>query len=212
MAKDASFAPPPCYPLTRSGTWIWRSDSPEGPFEELSNMSATPHDFMALDGTLVENPDGSPWMVYCHEWTQMQVGRMEVGRLKDDLSGLAGPVKEIFRADSVFGPNYVTDGPFCYRSPRTGKLSMFWSKFCDSGYSIISCSSKTGLAEGPWGDFKIVFAGNGGHGMVFKTFEGDLKLVMHKPEVRGHERIAFFEVAENDDGDLSISSGKFDNK
>jgi len=204
MAKDPSFEPPRCYPLTRSGTWIWRADSPEGPFEELSDMSATPHEFMALDGTLVVDPDGSPWMVYCHEWTQMQVGRMEVGRLKDDLSGLTGPIKEIFRVDSAFGSNYVTDGPFCYRSPKTGKLSMLWSKFCDSGYSVISCSSETGRAEGPWGDFRIVFAGNGGHGMVFQTFEGELKLVMHKPEIRGHERLAFFPIVETEDGGLSV--------
>lgn len=204
MAEDPSFAPPPCYPLTRSGTWIWRSDSPNGPFEMLSDMSATPHEFMALDGTLVKDPDGSLWMVYCHEWTQTQIGRMEVGRLKDDLSGLVGPIKELFRADSAFGPNYVTDGPSCYRSPRTAKLSMIWSKFCDGGYSVISCSSESGRAEGPWSDFKIMFAGNGGHGMIFRTFEGDLKLVMHKPEIRGHERLAFFPIVENEDGSLSM--------
>ena len=208
MAEDPSFAPPICFPLTRSGTWIWRSDSPDGPFEMLSDMSATPHEFMALDGTLVKDPDGSPWMVYCHEWTQTQIGRMEVGRLKDDLSGLAGPIKELFRADSACGPDRVTDGPFCYRSPRTAKLSMIWSKFCDGGYSVISCSSESGRAEGPWSDFKIMFAGNGGHGMIFRTFEGDLKLVMHKPEIRGHERLAFFPIVENEDGSLSMAVHK----
>ena len=197
MAPDPSFTPPPCYPLTRSGTWIFSADTPDGPFVQLSDMSATPHDYMALDGTLVEDPDGSPWMIYSQEWTQTQIGRLLAGRLKDDLSGLIGTGKELFKANAAFGQNYVMDGPFCYRSPHTGRLSMIWSKFCDSGYSVISCSSQTGRAEGPWGDFRMMFAGNGGHGMIFKTFEGDLRLVMHKPEIRGYERLAMFPVEED---------------
>lgn len=51
-----------------------------------------------------------------------------------------------------------------------------------------------------------MFAGNGGHGMIFRTFEGDLKLVMHKPEIRGHERLAFFPIVENKDGSLSMAT------
>jgi len=198
-AEDPNFRPPECYPLTRSGTWIFVADRPEGPFVQLSDMSATPHDFMALDGTLVVDPDLSPWMVYSCEWTQMQVGRMMAARLKEDLSGLAAPPKEIFRADVAFGDNYVTDGPFCYRSPKTGRLFMIWSKFCGKSYSVLSCESQTGCAAGPWRDFKILFADNGGHGMIFRTFDGDLLLAMHKPEVRGHERLALFPVEDKGD-------------
>ena len=135
-----------------------------------------------------------------------EVGRMAAARLKDDLSGLAAQPKELFRADVAFGKNYVTDGPFCYRSPKTGRLFMIWSKFCDKGYSVISCESKTGRAAGPWCDFKIVFADNGGHGMLFRTFEGELLLAMHKPEVRGHERLALFPV--EDDGNALVICGK----
>ena len=161
---------------------------------------------MARDGTLGVDPDGSPWMVYSCEWTQWQVGRMAAARLKDDLSGLAAQPKELFRADVAFGKNYVTDGPFCYRSSKTGRLFMIWSKFCDKGYSVISCESKTGRVAGPWGDFRIVFADNGGHGMLFKTFEGELLLAMHKPEIRGHERLALFTV--EDDGNALVICGK----
>ena len=199
MAGDPSFAPPECYALTRRGTWIWKADSPLGPFREHSNMSATPHDYVALDGTLLVDPDGTPWMIYCHEWTQMKIGRMDAGRLKDDLSGLAEKPTELFRADVAFGPDRVTDGPYCYRSPKSGKLFMIWSKFCGRSYSVISCESESGRALGPWSSFKTVFADNGGHGMIFRTFEGALKLVMHKPEVRGHERLALFAL--EDDGD-----------
>ena len=199
MADDPSFAPPECYALTRRGTWIWKADSPLGPFRGHSDMSATPHDYVALDGTLLVDPDGAPWLIYCHEWTQMKIGRMDAGRLKDDLSGLAERPVELFRADVAFGPDCVTDGPYCYRSPKSGKLFMIWSKFCGRSYSVISCESASGRAIGPWGNFKIVFADNGGHGMILRTFDGALKLVMHKPEVRGHERLALFDLV--DDGD-----------
>ena len=76
---------------------------------------------------------------------------------------------------------------------------MIWSKFCNGAYSVLSCESRSGKATGPWGGFKVMFAGNGGHGMIFRTFEGDLKLAMHKPEVRGRERLALFDL--EDDGD-----------
>ena len=141
-------------------------------------MSVTPHDYVALDGTLLVDPDGTPWLIYCHEWTQMKIGRMDAIRLKDDLSAAIGPPVELFRADVAFGSDRVTDGPYCYRSPKSVKLFMIWSKFCDSGYSVLSCESESGKALGPWGNFKIVFAGNGGHAMVFKTFEGDRKSVV----------------------------------
>ena len=199
MSDDPNFAPPECYALTRRGTWIWKSDSPMGPFRTHSDMSATPHDYVALDGTLLVDPDGSPWMIYCHEWTQMKIGRMDAGRLKDDLSGLARKPVELFRADVAFGSGRVTDGPYCYRSPKSGKLFMIWSKFCGESYSVLSCESESYKALGPWKNFKTVFAGNGGHGMILKTFDGELKLVMHKPEIRGIERLTLFDLA--DDGE-----------
>lgn len=203
MADDPSFAPPECYALTRRGTWIWKADSPLGPFRAHSDMSATPHDHVTLDGTLLVDPDGSPWMIYCHCWTQMKIGRMKAVRLKDDISGISGDPVEIFRADTPFGSGHVTDGPYCYRSPKSGRLFMIWSTFCGKSYSVISCESESGKAVGPWGNFKTVFADNGGHGMILKTFEGDLKLVMHKPEVRGVERLTLFGL-EDDGASLKV--------
>jgi hypothetical protein len=46
----------------------------------------------------------------------------------------------------------------------------------------------------------MIFEKNGGHGMLFRTFEGQLKLVIHQPERRGYERIAFFDVDDTDTG------------
>ena len=200
MADDPGFAPPKCYALTRRGVWIWRADSPLGPFELLSDGAATPHDVVALDGTLMTDSDGTPWMVYSHCWTQTKVGRMEAARLKDDLSGFAGKPIELFRGDTACGSNHVVDGPFLYRSPVTGRLSMLWSKFVDGSYSVLCCESETGKVAGPWGNFRVVFAGDGGHGMVFRDFSGKLRLVMHRPEIRGYERLAFFPVEDTSDG------------
>ena len=36
--------------------------------------------------------------------------------------------------------------------------------------------------------------------MIFRTFGGKLKLVLHQPERRGYERIAFFDVDDTDEG------------
>jgi hypothetical protein len=46
----------------------------------------------------------------------------------------------------------------------------------------------------------MIFEKNGGHGMLFRTFEGQLKLVIHQPERRGYERIAFFDVDDTVNG------------
>lgn len=210
MSDDPDFAPPKCYALTRRGVWIWRADSPAGPFELVSDMAATPHEVVALDGTLMIDPDGTPWMVYSHCWTQTKVGRMEAAPLKADFSGFAAKPIELFRGDTACGKDHVVDGPFLYRSPVTGQLSMLWSKFVDGSYSVLCCESKTGRVAGPWGRFRVVFAGNGGHGMIFRGFDGQLRLVMHRPEVRGYERLAFFPVADTPEG-LKIGeiSGKW---
>jgi len=79
------------------GTQVLVSDWPAGPFKPFRNGPHTPDDWMSLDGTLwVE--DGTPWMVFCHEWIQIEDGTMELVRLKPDLSGVIGEPKTLFRA------------------------------------------------------------------------------------------------------------------
>ena len=41
---------------------------------------------------------------------------------------------------------------------------------------------------------------DGGHGMLFKTFEGKLKLVMHQPNGDPYERPRIFDITETEDG------------
>lgn len=39
-----------------------------------------------------------------------------------------------------------------------------------------------------------MFEKDGGHGMIFKTFEGELRLVLHSPNGGGLERAHLFEL------------------
>lgn len=197
-------------PYLFRGTQIFQSDSPEGPFEALSLMPATPIDEMALDGTLwVE--DDIPYMVYCHEWVQTIDGEMKAVRLSDDLSETIGQPTRLFNASSAkwstgSSGSYVTDGCFLYHTNQ-GKLLMIWSSFMNGEYAIGVAESTTGKIMGPWKQFdEPLFNKNGGHGMLFKDFEGNLHLVIHVPNSpSGKERAHIFDIEDIGTG-LRLSS------
>ena len=75
------------------------SDSPEGPFANINyDAPVTPRDFMTLDGTFYVDHDGTPWLVYAHEWVQKVDGPMEAIALTPDLKTAVGEPKMMFRA------------------------------------------------------------------------------------------------------------------
>ena len=77
--------------LQPRGVWVFRSESPLGPFRPVKAGSVTPPEWMCLDGTLwVE--DGVPWMVFCHEWLQVGDGEVCEVPLTDDLRGIADEI------------------------------------------------------------------------------------------------------------------------
>jgi len=167
------------------GSQVLVSDSPDGPFRTFAPHSTMPSDMMTIDGTLwVE--DGVPYMVYCHEWVQVTDGAVGYVPLKDDLSDLAGEPKNLFRASYVNstwgapippdGSGYVTDGPYLYMG-KAGKLYMIWTTNNSCGIAI----SDSGKIAGPWRQQDEALFVNGGHGMIFKTFEGKPMLVLHAP-------------------------------
>jgi len=188
-------------------TWIYRAERPEGPFLPVSDKAVTPSGWIALDGTLAEQ-DGKPYLVFTHDWAQVADGTIELAPLKDDLSGLAGSPRTIIRASTISPGtmNGVTDGPFVYRSPKSGKLFITWSthnpaklRLKQGGYCVVSSESASGRLEGPWVNHRIIFDANGGHGMVFRAFDGQLKFVLHNPELWGSERFAIYDFT--DDGE-----------
>ncbi|MDY0355003.1 MAG: glycoside hydrolase family 43 protein [Sedimentisphaerales bacterium] len=183
---------------TARGTQVLVADSPMGPFQPFANRSHTDPNIMALDGTLwVE--DGVPYMVYCHEWVQIKDGTIALIRLKEDLSDVAGPPVTLFKAsDAPWTPEdrdrYVTDGPYLYQT-QTGRLLMIWSSFTETGYTTGIATSQSGRVQGPWVHMPVpLFRGDGGHGMIFRAFDGTLMLLMHGPNRSPNERACLFEL------------------
>jgi GH43 family beta-xylosidase len=188
--------------MRKRGTYIYRADSPAGPFAPLKKGSHTPEEWMALDGTLFEE-DGHPYMVFCHEWVQLIDGTMDVVRLKDDLSDTVGDPQLLFNASDAPGSRTdpkkgkVTDGCFLYRSHKSGKLFMIWSTFLPgSDYCVMLTESESGKIMGPWINQKPIYKKNGGHGMLFRSFDGRLMMALHQPNSGARERLHLFEVTD----------------
>ncbi len=187
-------------------TQICVADSPDGPFKVLGPKMQPPEDFMTLDGTLfIEN--GTPWMVYAHEWIQMLDGTMEAVPLKPDLSEAAGPPIYLFKASdapwlqdqkaSNRQRTYVTDGPEFYRT-KAGRLLMIWSSYRDGLYVETVAHSVSGTLRGPWKQDEPLVGEDSGHGMIFRSFDGRLMLVLHQPFNRARGKL--FEL--EDTGDM----------
>ena len=192
--------------FTHRATQIFHSDSPMGPFLPFEKKQPhTPMGHMCLDGTLwVEN--GTPYMIYCHEWVEVRDGEMCMVELKKDLSEPVGQPVRLFCASAAEwstgsdpgnpqNSTYVTDGCFLYRT-KTGKLLMIWSSFKNGSYAIGIAESATGNVYGPWlQQDDLLFEAHGGHGMIFKTFDGRLCLVFHAPNSPGGaERAHIYEI------------------
>lgn len=186
------------------------SDSPKGPFKPIADNALTPDDWQCLDGTLYVDKEGKPWLVFCHEWLQVNDGQICAVRISDDLSKPIGEPIILFRASD--GPwvgkkgvgSLVTDGPFLYRM-EDGSLAMLWSSFVSNGaYAVGYAKSLSGEIAGPWvQDIEPIYAFDGGHGMLFKTFEGKLMMSCHCPNTHQLKRILLFEM-EDKDGRLNI--------
>lgn len=184
--------PPEVWRVTHMrGTITAVADSPEGPFVPLkTDGPVPPADFMTLDGTL-HIEDGVPWMVYAHEWIQVIDGTMEAVPLKPDLSAAAGDPIHLFKASDAPWINpqlkpgkrenrYVTDGCELFRT-KTGQLLMLWSSYDKDGYVQTVARSESGKLAGPWQQLAPLVGKDSGHGMLFKTFEGQLMMVLHQP-------------------------------
>lgn len=193
------------------GTHIFRAESPLGPFVPLKSGSHTPAEWMALDGTLYVEED-KPYMVFCHEWVQTIDGTIDAVLLTHDLAGTIGPPRTLFKASSAPGAisapraGKVTDGCFLYRSPKSNRLFMIWSTFIPGKeYCVVLTHSESGKIAGPWKEQKLIYTKNGGHGMIFRKFDGRLMLALHQPNSGGKERLHLFEV-EDDGKSLSIQN------
>ncbi|WP_030037536.1 glycoside hydrolase family 43 protein [Streptomyces resistomycificus] len=216
------------------GTITAVSDSLLGPFTVVDGSRPTPPGhLMTLDGTLYVDPSGQPWMVYAHEWLQTVDGTMEAIRLAPDLCRTIGDPVFLFKASDASWiseripggvpnqlPPYVTDGPQLYRTPD-GSLLMLWSTYeknvagqgtaLSGNYVQTYAVSPSGDIAGPWRQHRPLVRDDSGHGMLFRTFDGRLMMILHRPfddargklyevELDGHELRLLHQCTDLDGG------------
>ena len=193
------------------GTHIFVCDTPNGTFTPVSKDPATPLDWECLDGTLYIDKKGKPHIVFCHEWLQVTDGTMCEIALSDDLSAPISAPRVLFRASDyvvskgqtpVEGKTYVTDGPYFIRCSDQS-LACIWSTY-DQSYVELVAKSDNGDIDGNWSiESTPLSAEDGGHGMIFTTFEGERLFIMHKPNKCPLERPVIMKFID-DNGKLSV--------
>lgn len=187
------------------GTAVLSGPGPLGPFRPHSRGAVTPQGWEALDGTFFEDAEGR-WLVFCHEWQQCLDGKICARRLSSDLRSGIGETVTLFEASRapwstpVRENCYVADGPFLHRT-GDGSLLVLWSSMGPFGYALGISRSETGDLLGHWEQCEIpIWEADGGHGMIFRTFDDGLKLALHHPNQTPYERATFLPVVENRGG------------
>ncbi|MBR4726302.1 MAG: family 43 glycosylhydrolase [Clostridia bacterium] len=190
------------------GTYCLRAETPEGPFVPHSKGALTPTDWECLDGTLFVQ-DGVPYLVFCHEHTQIINGTICYLRLKPDLTAAEGDPMLLFHGDDPFfvprlpaGEHYVTDGPFLFRF--RGRLFMLWSTILSNQYAQCLAEFLDGRLDGRLAHLPPLITDDGGHGMIFEA-DGVPTLTFHSPNRSGTERPQFLPLAPLMDAVLSKS-------
>ncbi len=192
------------------GCTIMKSNSPEGPFVEITGGHITPSDWDAIDGTLYVDPDGQPWMVFVHEWTSMPdgVGSFAAAKLSDDLTHFISEPIELFKANEPsWAIQGITDGCWIYTT-QEGELLMLWSNFDAHGYVVAVARSSNGRLDGEWiHEEKLLYSKymtgtyDGGHAMIFTDADGQMYLAFHSPNTATDdrkERPVFLAIKEED--------------
>ena len=179
------------------GCTVLRADRPEGPFVEISDGHVTPTNWDSIDGTLYIDEEGTPWMIFVHEWTSTPdgVGRMAAAKMSDDLTRFISEPIELFRADDPsWTDRQVTDGCWMYKC-ENGELIMIWSNFSNEGYCVGIARSDNGKVDGNWSqDDELLYSKSmtgeydGGHGMIFYSITGQMYLSIHSPNSAGDGR------------------------
>jgi len=213
------------YNVPTNQTQLLVADTPDGPYKPLVpefDFCLGPGDWDIIDGTLYEE-DGTIYMVFVHEWTQIIDGTIDYMPLSKDLTRRTAEPTTIFRAseapwvremnsigEATFGlkmPGWVTDGPQLFRT-QTGKLGMLWSSWGEHRYAQGVAYSVSGSIKGPWVQEPEAFKGdNSGHGMLFRTFEGKLLLIIHHSEGNGPRKPQLWNV--DDSGDKLVLKDRY---
>lgn len=182
------------------GTMILESDTPDGTFHQHSDGPVTPPDWECLDGTFYVDENGVPYMIFCHEWVQIKDGTVCATKLSSDLKSAVSEPVELWKASDaswvksvVEEGNFVTDGPFLIKVGD--ELLSIWSSFSKNGYLEAIARSSNGKIDGKWTiDDTLLFEKDGGHGMIFKGYDGNDYFVFHTPNISPSERPAIKKI------------------
>lgn len=192
-------------------------DTPDGRYEPMGDWGITPRGMCCIDGTLYVDKNGQPYMVFSgetgvvdNEWGKLIDRGIFAMPLSKDLKQAVGEPKLLFsgsdcrytisRGNSNREINYVCEGPFVYRN--NNGLYILWSGFVKTenggrAYMETAAYSDNGEIDGNWKIFETpIYSNDGGHGMIFKTFEGKSKLILHAPN-GGSERPLIFDLDED---------------
>ena len=191
-----------CRENENRGTAILVSDTPNGKFVEHSEGRITPISWSSLDGTLYVE-DGVPYMVFCHEWTQIKNGEVCAVEMSQDLKRAVGEPFTLFKATdgkpwvkTIGDDCYVTDGPFLLSVD--GELICLWSSFSQGGYVEAIARSDNNKITGNWTvDENLLLDSDGGHGMIFEDLNGELNFIFHTPNETPLERPCVRKVDKN---------------
>lgn len=202
---------------TKRGTSFLVSDKPEGLYKPLLNKPITPPEWTCLDATLYIDENDTPWLLYSREWIEVIDGQILIQQLSDDLTKTVGEPRLLFKASQaswtapVRGKNaegqpvegYVTDAPVLYRASN-GELLMIWSSFTrESKYAIGVARSDDGTIAGNWTVDSIPLnADDGGHAMIFRDLDNQLRISYHAPN--NHPSRPQIRKLEDKDGKLRI--------
>ena len=186
------------------GTYILKGDSPLGEFKPHSNGAVTPEEWECLDGTFYIDKNGKPFIIFCHEHTQIIDGTICYAELNDDLTAVTGEVVTMFPGSEPFfikkapdDGHFVTDGPFMYRS-KTNELFMLWSTFINHQYAECLVKFNDGELNMNFTHLAPLIDDDGGHGMIFKDDE-NIYLTFHSPNKSLYERPKFVKIKDSGD-------------
>lgn len=183
------------------GTAILCANYPEGPYKPHSDGHVTLKGNECLDGTLFIDKSGNPWIVFCHEWTQMYYGTIKALPLSSDLRQTihqapvvivdtqkdAIPWMRQMKDPRVGKSGYLTDAPFLYYR-QDGGIDLLWSSYSiknykgsgKGGYVVAICQSPSGSLEGPWFHLEsLLLDENTGHSSLFQDLSGNWNLISH---------------------------------
>lgn len=203
------------------GTAILEADLPEGPYREHSIGHVTLKGHECLDGTLYVDKAGKPYIIFCHEWTEMYYGTIKALPLSEDLTHTLTqkplvivdtkqdelPWIRHMRDDRVCKKGYLTDAPFVHYR-KDGGIDLLWSSYSvknyggsgKGGYVVAVCESPSGNLTGPWHHREeLLLDENTGHSSLFTDLEGGLRLASHGNDtLHGSEYPVFLRVSEEE--------------